>query len=107
MNRNVTKTVTHHILPCLGLLIVEAVSCVLAVYGIVILLGYDAPSLYCVLSGILKAVALVILLLISVGRFYWVPCPLKQWLACQTTKYSKLWLTASSSFQSPPPIKTA
>lgn len=34
-------------------------------------------------------------------------CPLKQWLACQTTKYSKLWLTASSSFQSPPPIKTA
>lgn len=45
MNRNVTKTVTHHILPCLGLLIVEAVSCVLAVYGIVILLGYDAPSL--------------------------------------------------------------
>jgi hypothetical protein len=67
MNRNVTKTVTHHILPCLGLLIVEAVSCVLAVYGIVILLGHDAPSLYCVLSGILKAVALVILLLISVG----------------------------------------
>lgn len=67
MNRNVTKTVTHHILPCLGLLIVEAVSCVLAVYGIVILLGHDAPSLYCVLSGILKAAALVILLLISVG----------------------------------------
>lgn len=32
MNRNVTKTVTHHILPCLGLLIVEAVSCVLAVW---------------------------------------------------------------------------
>lgn len=30
MNRNVTKTVTHHILPCLGLLIVEAVSCVLS-----------------------------------------------------------------------------
>lgn len=24
MNRNVTKTVTHHILPCLGLLIVDA-----------------------------------------------------------------------------------
>lgn len=46
MNRNVTKTVTHHILPCLGLLIVEAVSCVLAVYGIVTLLGYDVPSLY-------------------------------------------------------------
>lgn len=67
MNRNVTKTVTHHILPCLGLLTVEVVSCVLAVYGIVILLGYDAPSLYCVLSGILKAIALVILLLISVG----------------------------------------
>lgn len=44
MNRNVTKTVTHHILPCLGLLIVEAVSCVLAVYGIVTLLGYDVPS---------------------------------------------------------------
>lgn len=55
MNRNVTKTVTHHILPCLGLLIVEAVSCVLAVYGIVILLGHDAPSLYCVLSGIPEA----------------------------------------------------
>lgn len=51
MNRNVTKTVTHHILPCLGLLIVEAVSCVLAVYGIVILLGHDAPSLYCVYPG--------------------------------------------------------
>lgn len=70
MNRNVTKTVTHHILPCLGLLIVEAVSCVLAVYGIVTLLGYDVPSLYWILSGILKAVALVILLLISVGSWW-------------------------------------
>lgn len=29
-------------------------------------------------------------------------------VACMSdTKYSKLWLTASSSFQSPPPIKTA
>lgn len=70
MNRNVTKTVTHHILPCLGLLIVEAVSCVLAVYGIVILLGCDVPSLYRVLSGILKAIALVILLLISAGSLH-------------------------------------
>lgn len=39
----------------------------LAVYGIVILLGCDVPSLYRVLSGILKAIALVILLLISAG----------------------------------------
>lgn len=67
MNRNAAKTVTRHILPCLGLLIVEAVSCVLAVYGIVALLGYGVPSLYWILSGILKAVALAILLLISVG----------------------------------------
>lgn len=60
MNRNVTKTVTHHILPCLGLLIVEAVYLVeLDEYATVVSTDINNGKIYtdkgyCYPSGVIK-----------------------------------------------------